>query len=136
MRANNYAGSDVIKDETAQYIFPAALETNEWALQGAWTVSADKVTAAQRGAALKIHFTAGKVYLVMGNKTNRSIKVTLRLNGESVINEKGNDVVNSVIDVNKHTLYNAIILPHPASGILELTVSEPGLEVYTFTFGN
>ena len=71
----------------------------------------------------------------MGNTTGKPIKVSLRLNGEAVIKEKGKDVIDSAIIVNRNTLYEAVALSRPVSGVLELTASQPGLEVYTFTFG-
>lgn len=135
-RADRYASPEpAVRDETATYSFPETLADHTWALQGAWTIKADKIIAAQVNAALKIHFTAGKVYIVMGNATQHPIHVKLSFNGESVVNEKGKDVMNSGITVDKNTLYEAIILKQPNSGILQLISSEPGLEIYTFTFG-
>jgi cytochrome c biogenesis protein CcdA/thiol-disulfide isomerase/thioredoxin len=136
-RATNYAGKEpVTKDKTAEYSYPTDLAPDQWALQGPWTVMPDHIVAAGNNAALKFNFRAGKVFIVMGNATTTPINVKLVLNGNGVNTEKGKDVVDSSINVNGHALYEAIVLNEPASGILELIPSEPGLEIYTFTFGD
>jgi hypothetical protein len=92
--------------------------------------------AAGNNAAFKFNFRAGKVFIVMGNATTKPINVKLVLNGNGVNAEKGKDVVDSSINVNGHALYEAIVLKEHANEILELIPSEPGLEIYTFTFGD
>lgn len=135
-RAENFASPEkVVSNKVVNFTFPEELSDDQWAMQGAWIVSPKFITSAATNAMLKIHFNAGKVYVVMGNTTQKPIKVKLRLNGELVVKEKGRDVMNSVITVNRHALYEAVVLPRSGNGILELTASAPGLEVYTFTFG-
>lgn len=136
-RAENFSSPQPMKvNELVKYTFPSALKDNHWALNGGWTVTPEKIVSGQGEASLKIHFNAGKIFIVMGNRTSKPIKLNLLLNGEKVINEKGKDVVDSSILVSDHRLYEAIILKHPSDGILQLTVSDPGLELYTFTFGS
>jgi len=57
------------------------------------------------------------------------------LNGKKITSEKGKDILDNGINVNKHTLYEVITLTEPGTGILQIISSAPGLEVYTFTFG-
>lgn len=136
-RAENFSSPQPMKvNELAKYTFPAVLKDNHWALNGFWTVTSEKIISGVGDSSLKIHFNAGKIFIVMGNSTSKPIKVNLLLNGEKVVNEKGKDVVDSSILVSDHRLYEAIILKHPSSGILQLTVSDPGVELYTFTFGS
>jgi hypothetical protein len=135
-RAENFSSPEtVVQNDMAQYSFPKTLMQNEWALQGNWKIMADRIISEENNAACEINFNAQKVYIVMGNTTNKNIHVTLLLNGKKVIAEKGKDVKDSSIEVNKHTLYEAVILNKPESGILTITSSTPGLEIYTFTFG-
>ena len=134
-RAINYSGKEnITHDNPAEYTYPADLAADKWALQGNWTVFADRIVAGDK-AALKINFRAGKVFIVMGNTGTQPINVKLVLDGHAVSTEKGKDVVDSNIVVNGHSLYEAIVLNEPASGVLELVPSIPGLEIYTFTFG-
>jgi cytochrome c biogenesis protein CcdA/thiol-disulfide isomerase/thioredoxin len=135
-RADNFSSTEsVSKDQSAHYTFPADLPENAWALQGLWTINSDKIVSAESNAAIKIHFNARKVFMVMGNSSSKPINVKVLLNGEAVIAEKGKDVANSSIHVDKHTLYEVLVLKFSGSGILQVIASEPGLEVYTFTFG-
>lgn len=135
-RADRYTSPESIThDSAASYTFPKTLSENSWALSGKWSVNAQDVVSIDKKSAIKIHFNGKKVFVVMGNSTGKAIQVNLLLNGESVVNEKGKDVKDSSIRVQDHALYEAIVLPHTGSGILELIASDPGLEVYTFTFG-
>lgn len=135
-RAENNASPEiVIKGRPAHYSFPNSLSPNEWAMQGFWLVGAEYIVAAQDHAALKIHFNAGKVYIVMGTVNDKPIAVKVLLNGAPIASEKGKDVVNGIIKVERHKLYEAVVLKSPGEGDLELISSDPGLEVYTFTFG-
>ncbi|TAK74402.1 MAG: cytochrome c biogenesis protein DipZ [Gammaproteobacteria bacterium] len=115
----------VAKDEVAQYSFPAELPQDHWALQGAWKILPDKIVAAIANAAIKIHFYAAKVFIVMGSETHQPIKVSLLLNDKEVKN----------ITVNSPTLYHAVELSHANEGVLQVVTSAPDLEIYTFTFG-
>jgi cytochrome c biogenesis protein CcdA/thiol-disulfide isomerase/thioredoxin len=135
-RAENFMSREsVVANKVVHYTFPPELAINNWALQGDWIISADKVTSAQADAAIKIHFNAGKVYMVMGSANGFTIQAKIVLNGKAVVSTKGRDVENSTITVNQHTLYDVIELDRPSSGMLEVIASAPGLEVYTFTFG-
>jgi hypothetical protein len=135
-RSENFSSPETIsKNSATQYTFPKTLSPNEWALQGSWKIMPDRIISNENNAAVKINFIARKVYIVMGNTTDKAINVNLLLNGNSITNEKGKDVKNSSIQVDKHTLYEAIVFTQPGSGTLQVTSSTPGLEIYTFTFG-
>lgn len=135
-RAENFSSPEaVVNNHSSVYSFPKKLSQDEWALQGNWKIMPDRIISDQNNAAIEINFHARKVFIVMGNTTNKTIKVDLLLDGKKVLNEKGKDVINSSIDVNKYSLYEAIDLHQPVSGILQIISSYPGLEIYTFTFG-
>jgi len=135
-RAENFASPQTVtNDQSSVYSFPKKISQDEWALQGNWKIMPDRIISNQNNAAIEINFHARKVYIVMGNTTNKTIKVDLLLNGKKIMNKKGKDVIDSSIDVNKYSLYEAIALDQPANGILQVISSSPGLEVYTFTFG-
>ncbi len=126
-RAARFASPETVAvNQTVQYTFPTELAKNDWALQGAWKVMADRAIAMAPNSAIKIHFNAHKVFIVMGSAAQHPINVKLVLNGK----------FNSSINVNAHTLYAAIALNNSDGGILQVVPSEPGLEVYTFTFGD
>ncbi len=135
-RADSDLSPALTHDEVASYVFPQQLGSNAWALQGAWKVNEVKIVSAEANAALKIRFNARKVFIVMGSNTSKPIRVNVLLNGEHIIADKGTDVKNSSILVDKHTIYEVLAMKQFANGILQVIATEPGLEAYTFTFGN
>lgn len=135
-RAENYTSPEIRQlNKTDNFTFPTSLTDDQWALNGPWISESEKIISAAAGAALKIHFNARHVYIVMGNATNHPIRVKLLLNGELLVNERGADVSNSEIEVKGHRLYEAVVLPRSSNGILQLIAEDRGLEIYTFTFG-
>lgn len=135
-RADRFHSPYLTHDQKAVYRFPIELAVNAWGLQGTWRVFGDKIVSAEANAAIKIHFNARKVFIVMGNSTVKPIKVTLLLNGEQLIGDKGKDIKSSSIMVDKHSIFEAVRAKQVKPGILQIFSTEPGLEIYTFTFGN
>jgi len=135
-RADSNLSPEPVKDKVANYQFPAQLVSNAWGLQGEWQINSDNIVAAQANAALKIHFNARKVYLVMGNNSAKPIKVKVLLNGEPLFENQGRDVTNSSILVDKYSIYAVIEQKQFASGFLQVIATEPGIKIYTITFGN
>lgn len=134
-RAEQFANLGAMqKDRIGVYFFPQTLQKNAWALQGQWIISAEKIIAESKTAALRLNFQARKVYAVLGI-TDHPIKVKILLNGQPLGNAQGEDVKDNTILVKEHRLYSLLNFPTNTAGLLELTVEEPGLEIYTFTFG-
>lgn len=102
----------------------SGLPLHAWSVDGLWRHGIEHITSAG-SAVLWLHFHAQKVFLVMGTATGKPITVTLLLNGEPIA---------SVV-VDHHTLYPLVDQHLPKDGVLELKVSDPGLELYAFTFG-
>ena len=135
-RAANYGSPEKISVASARdYSYPITLKQNDWALQGKWNVAGEFITSAGANAGIKIRFQAKNVYVVMGNTTNHPLNVKVLINGEAVNNEKGADVQNSTIIVTMHGLFHALAFATAQPGILQIIATEPGLQVYTFTFG-
>ncbi len=127
--------SGMIKDKLALYQYPAELAEDEWALSGTWLITGEKIVSLSADAAIKLHFRGKKVYMVMG-VTDKPIKVKLQLDGKPLINGQGKDVNDSSMEVNEHRLYSVVNLIDKNEGTLEAIALQPGLEIYTFTFGN
>lgn len=136
-RAKEYEGSVAIeKGLLVEYAFPALLPKDAWSLSGAWTVEKDRILSGGNNAAIRLHFFAGKVYAVMGNDTGKPISVTLFYNGAPMPEQfSGKDVKNGRVLVSEHGLYELFSTKESDVGIMTLQVSEPGLAMYTFTFG-
>lgn len=140
-RANSFAGPEILsfhEDKAFDYQYPKTetLPVNTWALNGSWIISDKKIIANSKNVSIKIHFNAGQVFAVMGSPEGKIIKVKLLLNDKPMMTEQGEDVAGSEVSVSRYTLYKLIHLKVPEGGTLELIATEPGLEMYTFTFGD
>lgn len=134
-RTKSFASPEkIIKNQPTIYSYPKVLPKDKWALKGNWVIDAEKIVAASAGASIKLNFTSKNVYAVMGAPSNK-INLKLLLNGELVIEQKGEDVFNSQVIVSNNQLYSLIHSNSQNEGLLELIVMSPGLEIYTFTFG-
>jgi len=135
-RADSYGGKDAVQDDaTAAYHLPDTLPGNRWALNGKWHVDPEKISVAAPGATLRIHFTARKVFLVLGTARGTPGKLTLTLNGFPVGANAGRDVHDGTVSVTRHALYELVDQKTLKSGVLDITTDTPGLEAYAFTFG-
>jgi len=135
-RAANFSSLEsMLNNQITKYSFPPTLSLDHWALQGKWKIEAEKIVSSESNASLMIHFSAKNVYIVMGVSLT-PVTVTLSLNGKPLSEkDSGHDVKNNQLYVVENRLYHVVNLPASAQGILVITASQPGLEVYTFTFG-
>jgi thiol-disulfide isomerase/thioredoxin len=122
-RAQHFA-TKMPHDIDVIYVPPETLPYNAWSLFGKWNVGAENITAKGKGAAITLHFTAKKVFLVLGN-TDAPVHLSIKLNGKP---QKG-------ITVDHHSLYQVASQDTSKSGMLEITADNTGLEAYAFTFG-
>jgi cytochrome c biogenesis protein CcdA/thiol-disulfide isomerase/thioredoxin len=125
-RAARFASPQNLKsDSISLYTFPAQLSQDQWALSGEWLVREQNIRAMKFNAAIKINFYASQVYLVMGSINNEPIKVQVLLNNKPI----------GVVTVTNQKLYEMASFATPTNGELTLIISQPGVELYTFTFG-
>ncbi|WP_297505853.1 cytochrome c biogenesis protein DipZ [Ferrovum sp.] len=135
-RAENFGGKEtVMRNARAIYRFPNSLAEDAWALNGEWEIGSEKIVAREKGAALRLHFNARKVFLVLGTSTGKPAHVLLRLNSAAVGNNAGKDAPAGVLTVGRNTLYELIDQKQTKNGLLEIKSDTTGLEVYAFTFG-
>jgi hypothetical protein len=113
-------------DKVQDYRFPPVLEKNEWALSGKWKVEGQRIVSDAQGAALRLNFIAGKVFLVLGAPKGKKVNINIKLNGNP----------NGKLTVSEQKLYELIDQGNIQQGELEITADAPNLEAYAFTFGN
>lgn len=136
-RAANFSSREAMQHDAPRgYRYPAHLGAGQWALNGNWTVAAEKITANERGAGLRLSFKARKVFLVLGTASGRPVRVSLMLNGKTVGSHAGSDAPSGTLVVGRNTLYELIDQQTMQEGLLELRAEEPGVEAYAFTFGS
>lgn len=138
-RANSFASPQTINniEEIAKYSYPATLAADSWALSGNWLIQQQKIVSEGSHSKLELNFSARHVYLVLGSANGKEINLSLKLNGKPLDKKNsGKDVVdNNILKVQDQRLYEIIDQGKFANGLLEIEVSEPGLEAYAFTFG-
>lgn len=135
-RLTSYASPEIIvPNGTQSYTFPSEIPIDAWALQGKWTVQEQYITSAEARTSIKLHFRGKQVYAVMGSRSGKPIKVDVYLNGSKITNHPNQDTQQGTLLINEHDLYRILTLDKAGEGILELIAEDPGLEIYTFTFG-
>jgi len=135
-RAESFGGSEGIAEDTSKvYSLPGFLPTNNWALSGKWLIQAQRIISQEPNTKLALNFTAKHVYLVLGSAEKNPIDIAIKLNGSAIKTAGGKDVKNGVVTVQAHRLYELVNQDKSANGLLEIEVSQQGLEAYAFTFG-
>lgn len=137
-RGDNFDSPEaILKDTASNYSLPAELAQNGWALQGNWTIAPQQIVNNTSDASIQIKFYARKVFLVAGGATHNPISIKVLLNGQPVAaQDAGKDVHDGILKLGPHNLYTVLNLPSATHGVLELKMTTPGAEMYTFTFGN
>ncbi len=137
-RAERYDGTpELSESQNMDYQFPATLPLHHWALQGQWKESGERLTSDAANAILRLHFTSGKVFLVLGTADGKPVHATLTLNGEKLTPANaGKNVRESTVTVGHQTLYELVDQHGVKEGVLDITADGPGLEAYAFTFGS
>ena len=125
----------IIKNQVHQYSYPTHLSVNHWALQGQWIIHPDKIISVSQGASIKLNFVAKNVYAVMGSPNHPTL-LTIKLNGQEWLKKSGQNIQNNSVKVMALQLYPLITMQNLQQGTLELIATNPGLEMYTFTFGS
>lgn len=129
-----FSKEPITRNRVANYTYPRVVPEDSWALKGKWTIEGERIVAAEANASLKLHFQAGKVYIVMG--APRKIAVKLMLNDKPILQNGGKDVKQSEVVVSDNRLYSIVDFPSATNGTIELIATESGLEMYAFTFGS
>ncbi len=134
-RAQHFVSpSDAILDQSHSYAIPPQLDSNQWALSGAWTIGSHSASLDEPNGQLAYRFHARDLHLVMGS-AGASFRVTIdgRPPGAAHgldVDEDGNGFVS------KPRLYQLIrqfgsIVEHT----FEITFYDRGVDAYVFTFG-
>jgi cytochrome c biogenesis protein CcdA/thiol-disulfide isomerase/thioredoxin len=116
---SRYVGSKLVTGRPATFRLAAQVPQNDISYGGRWTLDGQVATAGA-GAALRLHFHADDVYVVLGG----SGTVTATVDGEPL----------APVHVDGARLYTVVSSSRPRDAVLELHLS-PGVRAYSFTFG-
>jgi cytochrome c biogenesis protein CcdA/thiol-disulfide isomerase/thioredoxin len=134
-RAESFA-DHAVRGAVHRYRYPAPLAQDQWALSGGWKIAAEKIVATEKDAALRLHFKARKVFLVLGTVDGRPLTARITLNGQPLAGNAGADAAQGMVNVTRNTLYELLDQHEMKNGVLEIQAQQPGLEAYAFTFGS
>jgi thiol-disulfide isomerase/thioredoxin len=115
---------------------PASLALNHWALSGDWTIQEQGAKLNEAGGSIAFRFRARDLHLVL-RTGDTPVRFRVSLDGEAPgashgtdVDEQGNGVVS------EPRLYQLIRQPgRIEEHTFEITIVEPGVEAYVFTFG-
>jgi len=138
-RTENFASpGGLVRDQAHEYTAPPQLWRNDWALSGAWTVTAAAATLAAAGGQISYRFHARDVHLVMTPGPDGSPgRFRVRLDGQQPGVAHGTDIdAQGYGTLTEPRLYQLIRQRGPVvDRTVEITFDEAGAQVYAFTFG-
>jgi thiol-disulfide isomerase/thioredoxin len=138
-QAQNFASPDGgALDQPYTYVVPDALELNQWALSGDWTIQSGASMLNGADGRIAFRFHARDVHLVMGPAArDTSVPFRVLVDGEPPGDAHGLDIdEQGQGTLFQQRLYQLIREQGPITDrTFEITFLAPGVEAYAFTFG-
>lgn len=124
-RVENLTPEQTAPKNAKYFSFPAgSLQKNRFALSGTWKFDQEKITLLKPGGKMKLHFDAGKVYMV-AQSPERPIKITITVDGKAI-------KTFTISEARLYTLYDS---GDYKDHTMLIKIEGEGLEAFTFTFG-
>lgn len=105
------------------YVIPAKIFKNKFALGGNWKFEQEMVILVGNEGVIKLNFNASKVFMVAYSPN--PIQVEVWIDGQKV----------NQVAISDHQLYTLFNSTEVKDHLLELKVEGAGFQAYTFTFG-
>ncbi|HIH42418.1 TPA: hypothetical protein HA246_02120, partial [Candidatus Woesearchaeota archaeon] len=130
---------------TITYSLPKDFDIHNFYFDGDWLNNNDNTELKSANGKLVLKFAANEVNLVAG--ADKEIAVKVKIDGKPVeLKNKGahveiadknsiNGINNDIMKIKAFDLYNIYSSSDYGSHVIELEAIEPGLMVYSFTFG-
>lgn len=139
-RAQHFAATGgAIQDSAADYVTDtAALGLNDWGLEGNWTVGAEHARLNKPGGQVIFRFHARDLHLVMGpGPDGKPVHFKVTIDGHAPGMQHGSDIdAEGNGTVTGQRLYQLVRQTGPVTNhTFSITFTEPGVQVYSFTFG-
>jgi thiol-disulfide isomerase/thioredoxin len=146
--AENYVGYDRTENfaspggaayaERRTYAIPAKLGVNQWALAGDWTMRGQPTSLNAAPGRVAYRFHARDLHLVMGPATSgAAVRFRVRIDGAAPGTAHGLDIdAAGNGTATEQRLYQLIRQPGQIQDRLcEIEFLDPGMEIFSFTFG-
>ncbi|MFM9926879.1 redoxin family protein [Variovorax sp. H27-G14] len=138
-RAHGFASpGGLAKDRTRVYQAPAALRTNQWALNGEWTVGNEGAVLARAGGRIAYRFHARDLHLVLGPSADGTpVRFKVTVDGQPPLADHGADTdAQGNGTVGAQRLYQLVRqASSPAERLFEIEFLDAGAQAFVFTFG-
>ncbi|MBI5470141.1 redoxin family protein [Candidatus Kaiserbacteria bacterium] len=145
---NEYLGNGIAGKSGVQiFTEPDTVRKNALYLIGSWSIMPEYaetppgVGSSSVGSdRIDYRYQAKSVYIVAGSKTGKDIEVEVLRDSEPLnAASAGKDIIfkdgRSYVRINENRLYTIVNDTVYGDHLLEFIISDPGLQVYTFTFG-
>lgn len=138
-RAENFASPErVARNSRGIYSPPARLALNQWALGGPWKVGAESGVLESTPGRILFRFHSRDLHMVLGPGNNAApVRFRLTLNGGAPGGDHGSDSnADGTGEVRQPRMYQLVRQKGPIKDVtFELELFDPGIEVFSFTFG-
>jgi thiol-disulfide isomerase/thioredoxin len=138
-RAENFTSPGGFAHEQAKsYAAPGALERNQWALAGNWTVQGEHAMANEARGRIVFRFHARDLHLVLGpGADGKPVRFRVSIDGEAPAQDRGTDIdAQGDGIVREQRLYQLI---RQSGDVTDRTFAieflDAGVQAYAFTFG-
>ena len=138
-RAENFISAGGFAHEQAKsYSAPNALELNQWALDGNWTVEGERAMANEASGRIVFRFHARDLHLVLGpGADGKPVRFRVSIDGEAPTDDRGTDIdARGEGVVREQRLYQLI---RQSGDVKDRTFTieflDAGVQAYAFTFG-
>ena len=114
------------------YSLPQDFQQHYFYVEGTWENLEGSMKLVSETGSIVLLYHAKEVNIVTANYAELEIFLDEKL---IPVSYSGNDVISSKVKTTEAGLYNIVNSEEPASHLLKIDISEPGFEIYTFTFG-
>jgi cytochrome c biogenesis protein CcdA/thiol-disulfide isomerase/thioredoxin len=134
-RAENFISPGGVIQDTRHVYAAAALQRNEWALSGDWTIGKEDAVLNQNGGSIVYRFHARDLHLVLGPAGDgKPVRFRVTIDGAPPGDRHGADVdADGQGVVTGQRLYQLIRQRGTIADEIEFL--DPGVQAYAFTFG-
>jgi cytochrome c biogenesis protein CcdA/thiol-disulfide isomerase/thioredoxin len=137
-RSENFAGGQIAHDDSWNYHAPDALQVNQWAFNGSWTVGKQSASLDKPNGAIVYRFRGRDLHLVLGpSEDGKPARFRVTIDGKAPGDDHGSDIdADGNGTVTSQRLYQLVRQAHGTGDrVFEITFLDPGVHAYAFTFG-
>ncbi|RDS82287.1 cytochrome c biogenesis protein DipZ [Dyella monticola] len=137
-KAQNFAGGDIAENISFNYHAPAALPTNQWTLDGQWTVGSEYAHLDNPNGRIVYRFHGRDLHLVLGPAPDgEPVRFRVLIDGKAPGADHGTDIdAQGNGTVTGQRLYQLVRQSNGNSDrTFEIIFLDPGVLAYSFTFG-